>query len=32
VLGAAPVLMLGGGLIVAAGLGGLLVPAMREAR
>jgi DHA3 family macrolide efflux protein-like MFS transporter len=31
-LGAAPVLMLGGGLIVAAGLGGLLVPAMREAR
>jgi hypothetical protein len=26
------VLMLGGGLIVAAGLGGLLVPAMREAR
>jgi MFS transporter, DHA3 family, macrolide efflux protein len=32
VLGAAAVLMLGGGLIVAAGLGGLLVPAMREAR
>lgn len=32
VLGAAAVLMLGGGLIVAAGLGGLLVPAMRGAR
>ena len=32
VLGAAAVLVLGGGLIVAAGLGGLLVPAMREAR
>ena len=32
VVGAAAVLMLGGGLIVAAGLGGLLVPAMREAR
>ncbi len=31
-LGAAAVLMLGGGLIVAAGLGGLLVPAMRGAR
>jgi MFS family permease len=32
VLGAATVLMLGGGLIAVAGLGGLLVPAMREAR
>ena len=32
VLGAAAVLMLGGGLIVAAGLGGLLLPAMRGAR
>ncbi len=32
VLGAATVLMLGGGLIAAAGLGGLLVPAMRGAR
>ncbi|MBA3688836.1 MAG: MFS transporter, partial [Chloroflexi bacterium] len=32
VVGAATVLMLGGGLIVAAGVGGLLVPAMREAR
>jgi len=32
ILGAAAVLMLGGGLIVAAGLGGLLVPAMRGAR
>jgi MFS family permease len=32
VLGAAVVLMLGGGLIAAAGLGGLFVPAMRGAR
>lgn len=32
VLGAAEVLMLGGGLIAVAGLGGLLVPAMRGAR
>jgi MFS family permease len=32
VVGAAEVLMLGGGLIVVAGLGGLLVPAMRGAR
>jgi len=32
ILGAAEVLILGGGLIVAAGLGGLLVPAMRGAR
>jgi hypothetical protein len=32
VLGAAEVLMLGGGLITVAGLGGLLVPAMRGAR
>jgi len=32
VVGAAAVLMLGGGLIAAAGLGGLLVPAMRGAR
>ena len=32
IVGAAAVLMLGGGLIVAAGLGGLLVPAMRGAR
>ena len=32
ILGAASVLMLGGGLIAAAGLGGLLVPAMRGAR
>ena len=32
VLGAAAVLMLGGGLIAVAGLGGLLVPAMRGAR
>ena len=32
VLGAATVLMLGGGLIAVAGLGGLLVPAMRGAR
>ena len=32
VLGAAAVLMLGGGLIAVAGLGGLLVPAMRNAR
>jgi MFS family permease len=32
VVGAASVLMLGGALIVAAGLGGLLVPAMRGAR
>lgn len=32
VVGAATVLMLGGGLIVAAGVGGLLMPAMREAR
>ncbi len=32
ILGAGSVLMLGGGLIVAAGLGGLLVPAMRGAR
>lgn len=31
-LGAAEVLMLGGGLIAIAGLGGLLVPAMRGAR
>ena len=31
-LGAAAVLMLGGGLIAVAGLGGLLVPAMRGAR
>ncbi|MDP9467362.1 MAG: MFS transporter, partial [Chloroflexota bacterium] len=31
-LGAAEVLMLGGGLITVAGLAGLLVPAMREAR
>lgn len=31
-IGAAEVLMLGGGLIAAAGLGGLLVPAMRGAR
>ena len=31
-LGAAQVLMLGGGLIAVAGLGGLLVPAMRRAR
>ena len=32
VVGAATVLMLGGGLIAVAGLGGLLVPAMRGAR
>jgi len=32
ILGPAAVLMLGGGLIAAAGLGGLLVPAMRGAR
>jgi MFS family permease len=32
ILGAATVLMLGGGLIAVAGLGGLLVPAMRNAR
>jgi DHA3 family macrolide efflux protein-like MFS transporter len=32
ILGAAAVLMLGGGLIAAAGLGGLLIPAMRGAR
>jgi MFS family permease len=32
VIGAAAVLMLGGGLIAVAGIGGLLVPAMREAR
>ena len=32
VVGAAEVLMLGGGLIAVAGLGGLLVPAMRGAR
>ncbi len=32
VLGAAEVLMLGGGLIAVAGFGGLLVPAMRGAR
>jgi MFS family permease len=32
VVGAAAVLMLGGGLIAAAGLGGLFVPAMRGAR
>ena len=32
VLGAATVLMLGGGLIAVAGLGGLFVPAMRGAR
>ena len=32
VVGAATVLMLGGGLIAAAGVGGLLVPAMRGAR
>ena len=32
VLGAAAVLMLGGGLIAVAGLGGLFVPAMRGAR
>lgn len=32
ILGAAAVLMLGGGLIAAAGVGGLLVPAMRGAR
>jgi MFS family permease len=32
VLGAAEVLMLGGGLIAVAGMGGLLVPAMRGAR
>ncbi len=32
VVGAASVLMLGGGLIAVAGLGGLLVPAMRGAR
>src|SRR4029079_9463827 len=32
VVGAAAVLMLGGGLIALAGLGGLLVPAMRGAR
>jgi len=32
VVGAAAVLMLGGGLIAVAGLGGLLVPAMRGAR
>jgi len=32
VLGAAAVLMLGGGLIAAAGLSGLLIPAMRGAR
>ena len=32
VVGAAAVLMLGGGLIALAGVGGLLVPAMRGAR
>ena len=32
IIGAAAVLMLGGGLIAVAGLGGLLLPAMREAR
>jgi len=32
VFGAAVVLMLGGALIAIAGLGGLLLPAMREAR
>ncbi|MEX1072775.1 MAG: MFS transporter [Chloroflexota bacterium] len=32
ILGAATVLMLGGGLIAVAGLAGLLVPAMRNAR
>ncbi len=32
VVGAAEVLMLGGGLIAVAGLGGLLIPAMRGAR
>ncbi len=32
IVGAAAVLMLGGGLIAAAGVGGLLVPAMRGAR
>jgi hypothetical protein len=32
IIGPAEVLMLGGALIAVAGLGGLLVPAMRDAR